>query len=97
MSLLHLLAANSKLVENFEPSSEHTMKICLQIFAASMRVISAMAGDPPLSVRRVIRERNDTLESSTSCQFFWYLLLSWSETKSLRILICKSFFPMVMI
>ena len=47
----HLLAANSKLVENFEPSSEYsllaTKKNCQRVLAASLRVVSAMTGNPP--------------------------------------------------
>ena len=60
----HLLAANSKLVENLEPSSEYslyivviTKKSCLRIFAASMRVISAMTGNPPLVGDKAVFEK----------------------------------------
>ena len=53
LSLCHLPDANSKLVENFEKQRVPavvviTKKNCLRIFAASMRVISAMTGNPPL-------------------------------------------------
>ena len=50
----HLLAANSKSVENFEPRSKYsfvvviTKKNCIRMFAAGMRVISAMTGNLPL-------------------------------------------------
>ena len=50
----HLLAANSKLVENFEPSSEYSLwcwqqkKNFQRVLAASLRVLSAMTGNPPL-------------------------------------------------
>ena len=50
----HLLAANSKSVENFEPRSKYsfvvviTKKNCIRMFAAGMRVISAMTGNSPL-------------------------------------------------
>ena len=60
---VHLLAANSKLVENFEPSTRCSGVI--GIFAASMRVISVMTGNPPLCTTKVLL---DLIESGATHQ-----------------------------
>ena len=76
----HLLAANSKLVENFQPKQRVlaavliAKKNCLQIFAASMRVIFTMTGNPPLEIdscKPIIprgKKNNEDVFTAALCQ-----------------------------